>query len=194
MSFILCVCGNNFSILKSDGKEVRKTGNKYIPVKNDFKKVFRINNSICAGFSGTSKAVKYIVSNLYKLEKCSIIECKNEILCMAKTLPLNEFGLNFIITGIENSVCKTYTFKSINNFKEDVSILNEPGVIMTCYAPPIDVDSIIIKNIVNKHIDSQISFIQSLKQIKDYMNKCIVEVSTISETVNDNIYGEEIHG
>lgn len=195
MSFILCVCSNNFSILKSDGKEVRKSGNEYIPIKDNFKKVFRINHNICAGFSGTSKAVKYIVSNLYKLEKCSVTECKNEILSMAKSLQLNEFGLNFIVTSVENSSSKTYIFKSSDNFKEeDPDIIKDPGLIMTCFAPPIDVDTAIIQNIIDRHINSKIESVESLKQIKDYMNECIVEVSKISKTVNDNIYGEEIHG
>lgn len=191
---MLCVCGYNFSILKGDGKEVRETDGIYIPIRNDFKKVYRINNNICAGFTGDSHAVKFIVSNLYRLNKCSVEECKKEILSIAKALPLNGFGLNFIVTGIENHVCKTYTFKSKDNFKEDLSVLSEPGIIMTCFAPPIDIDTVKTQNIINKHINSKTELINSVEQIRNYMDECILEISKISKTVNDIIYGEEIYG
>ncbi|KAI4445163.1 hypothetical protein C823_007670 [Eubacterium plexicaudatum ASF492] len=38
MSFILSVCGNNYSIMLGDGQETIKNGELYIPVKKIIKK------------------------------------------------------------------------------------------------------------------------------------------------------------
>lgn len=38
MSFILSVCGENYSIMLGDRQETIKSGNLYIPIRHDFKK------------------------------------------------------------------------------------------------------------------------------------------------------------
>ncbi len=60
------------------------------------------------------------------------------------------------------------------------------------YASPIDVDEKIIENIVQQTIYDNMSKIKTTDELLRCMCRCIIEVSKISDTVNDYINGEKI--
>ena len=116
MSFILCVCGNNFSIMLGDGQETVKNGELYIPVRKDYKKVYSVNENVCIGLAGDTNIVEQIVSELHIYKNSSIYEIKDSILKELKSKTFNDFGISCIISGKDCNNFKTYYYsnKKIN--------------------------------------------------------------------------------
>lgn len=191
MSFILSVCGENYSIMLGDRQETIKSGNLYIPIRHDFKKVYSINENVCIGFAGDSKIVKNFVSEIHIYKNSSIYEIKDNILMKVKSLSFNEFGLKYIISGKENKRFITYYYDNKDNFKENEFNTLKHNVAIV-YAPPIDVDKETIEKIVTRYIYDNMSKIKTTDELLSCMAQCIVAVSKISKTVDDNILGEKI--
>lgn len=191
MSFVLSVCGKNYSIMLGDGQETIKNGNLYIPIRHDFKKVYSINTNVCIGFVGDSEIVKTIIPELHIYKNYSISEIKDSILMKVKSLSFNEFGLKYIISGKEDKIFITYYYNNKDNFIEnEFNTLNHNVAIV--YAPPIDVAKETIEKIVTSHIYNNISKIKTTDELLSCMAQCIIAVSKVSKTVNDNILGEKI--
>lgn len=190
MSFILSVCGNNYSIMLGDGQETIKNGELYIPVKKDYKKVFSINDNVCIGFTGDTAIVKQIVSELNNYKNSTIRQIKNNILEKVKTKSLNDFGLKYIISGKDDGNFITYYYSNKDNFCEHkFEPCNQVAVV---YASPVDVNEKIIENIVKNYVYDNMPMIRTTDQLLSCMCQCIIEVSKVSNTVNDYISGEKI--
>uniref|UniRef100_N1ZZN4 Uncharacterized protein n=1 Tax=Eubacterium plexicaudatum ASF492 TaxID=1235802 RepID=N1ZZN4_9FIRM len=190
MSFILSVCGNNYSIMLGDGQETIKNGELYIPVKKDYKKVLSINDNVCIGFAGDTAIVKQIVSELNNYKNSTIRQIKDSILEKVKTKSLNDFGLKYIISGKDDGNFITYYYSNKDNFCEHkFEPCNQAAVV---YASPVDVNEKIIENIVKNYVYDNIPRIRTTEQLLGCMCQCIIEVSKVSNTVNDYISGEKI--
>lgn len=108
-----------------------------------------------------------------------------------KSLSFNEFGLKYIISGKENKRFITYYYDNKDNFKENEFNTLKHNVAIV-YAPPIDVDKETIEKIVTRYIYDNMSKIKTTDELLSCMAQCIVAVSKISKTVDDNILGEKI--
>ena len=134
--------------------------------------------------------VKQIVSELNNYKNSTIRQIKDSILEKVKTKSLNDFGLKYIISGKDDGNFITYYYGNKDNFCEHkFEPCNQAAVV---YTSPVDVNEKIIENIVKNYVYDNLPGIRTTDQLLGCMCQCIIEVSKVSNTVNDYISGEKI--
>lgn len=184
MSFVLSVCGGNFSVMMSDGR-VNKTGDNRV-AGEEYQKVFQMNEKVCLGLVGDPVAVYYAFHELttYNVEKITMEKMKRVLVSALKEVPITGDGVQVILSGCNKSgKFMTYCIDSKNNFEEGVydSSANGFSIVYTgCKIPG-------IRALVDKHLPAGKVW-ENLGEIKEHMKACIEEIAQEDESVNTNIY------
>ena len=69
MSFVLTVCGNNFSLTMGDGRLIRLKDKQVIDEK--IQKVYKVKDGVCLGFAGNPVVAEIALNKMqqYNLKK-----------------------------------------------------------------------------------------------------------------------------
>lgn len=185
VSFIISVCGVNFSLTLGDGRMTNLSTGEVAYEK--IQKIYKINNNVCIGFTGDPIAAGIALKELdsYSLNTMTLERIKRVFIGKLKEIPLNPLGIKVIITGRNKSnKFVTYSIDSKNNFEEE-SYVNIPDAgFVVVYSGS---NSSVIELIVNKNIYSTSPW-KSIDDLRQHMTHCIREVALIDPTVNNEIY------
>lgn len=187
MSFLLSVCGYNFSLNMSDGR-MKNLATNSIEDEN-FQKVHKVNNNVCIGFTGDPIGAGLMLDELrfYDLSKMTLERIKRISIEKLKTLTLNHLGVKVIFSGKNKSNhFVTYTIDSKNNFAEEKYVDIPQNGFAVVYS---GTNEDILQGIVYKHIYATSPW-KSLDELRQHMIDCINEVSSVDDTVNNKIFEE----
>lgn len=189
MSIVLSVCGTNFSLMMSDGRKIRLNDMKV--VDENFPKIQRINSRVILGFTGDPEPTLNAINELssYNVELLTLERIKRIVVNYLKSQKINYLGIKLIFSGRNKSnKFVVYTIDSKNGFTEVPYIFNEGFAVN--YALPHDGESD-IRQICDKHIVDTMPW-NNIEELKQNMHECIYEVSTLCNSVNNNIFEEII--
>ena len=183
MSFVICICGTNFSVMMSDGRMVKIPENTV--VREDFPKVIKINNNVALAYTGDPVPTRIAIDKLsnYDIENLSLETIESIIIQQLKMLNLNILGVRLIFSGKdkENKFVIHVAFSN-NNFEIDKIYPSIEGITYACSGNNEALcNSIIQRNFYNARISTA-------EQLEHLMSKCIYEVAEFDETVNTNIF------
>lgn len=195
MSVVINVCGDNFSMMISDGRVIQfdENGDTRIVLEN-YKKFKKVKDDVIVGFAGdpepTLKA--FDVLSKYDMDELSLIEIKNILVNTIQMQPINKLGVKLIVSG-KNCFGKyvSYSIDSRQNFKEEFF---EPkgNMYALIYAVPQaendtdDYAKIIDDAYKNHKYKTSNELIQNL-------GKGIYKISKLNKSVNNIISYEIIH-
>lgn len=183
MSFVLCVCGMNFSTMMSDGRMIKLPNNDI--VREDVSKVLKINKNVAIAYTGDPIPVQIAINKLkeYNIGQLSMENIEKIIIAQLKNLSLNILGAKIIFTGrnMANQFV-IHTLDSKDDFKVNVTYPSTLGITYACAGNNYELcNQIVQQNFSNVEIKTS-------KQLEDVMSKCICDVAKIDKTVNTNIY------
>ncbi len=194
MSFVLCVCGSNFSLMMSDGRVTafKENENSTKIICEDFKKIKRVNPNVIIGFTGDLFVGECIEKALYgyQLENLTMERIKRIIINKLKQnqSELNCLGAKIIISGINKSnIYTTYFVNSNLDFIETPYYVKDNyfAVVYACH------NENIVKDIIQRNIYDTMPW-KSIDILKRCMKQCIFDVAEIDNTVNKNVFEEMI--
>lgn len=186
MSFVLCICNPTYSIMVGDSRMIafNKDG-EFETVEEDVQKVQKINENILVGYTGDPIPILTAIKELdtYDRKTLTLGQVRKILFNTIKTLPLNDLGIKLIISG-RNKYGKMlmYVIDTKNNYKVEKYEPDLQKPAFSCAGR----EQQIIKPILDKYIFNTYPW-DNIYQLKDYMIKCVQEVSNNDETVNDNV-------
>ena len=183
MSFVVCVCGEYFSTIMSDGRMVSLPNNKV--VDENIPKVLKINNNVAIGFTGDPSPTVIALEELkkYNVELLTLERIKRIIINKIKELNINELGVKIIFTG-RNKVGKfvIYVVDSKNNYEcEPLYPINTSPAFAVCGRNDNKCQEIIKNNLYNKKW-------RTSDELEKSMMNCIIDAAKIDKTVNTNMF------
>lgn len=187
MSLVLVTAMENYIIFMSDGRVTRNRGTLYPEILQEtYKKLCRINDSICVGFAGSKEPCEEILEGLDKYDPNQIINLENvfnRIYDKAKSVynKYTESGIPIkilmVVGGKQDNEIKFKYFSSVENFciqqlcpkGDDLSyIMLSPDGVNISY----------LENEIKANIPCTID------NMKTAMSNCIDNVSKFNKTVN----------
>lgn len=102
MSFVLCVCGMDYSIMVGDSCMIAFDKNKAIQtVDENVRKVLRINENISIGYAGDPVAISAALQEFdsYDRGNLTLGQVKKIFVDKIKVLSTNKLGAKIIISG-----------------------------------------------------------------------------------------------
>lgn len=185
MSFVLSVCGGNFTVMMSDGR-VSKAGDRRV-AGEDYQKVFRLNEKVCLGMTGDPVAIYYTLNELQdcSLETMTMERIKRILINTLKGIPVNMLGVQIILSGSNKSgKFVTYFADSRKNFEETMHESSPDGGYIVTYSGSGLPEA---GEIVDKHLPSDKVW-ESVGEIRGHMKACIEEVAGLDASVNSSVY------
>lgn len=193
MSIVLSVCAENFSLMMSDSRMIRinNYGETQI-VSENFQKIKVINKNVCIGFTGDPFACIAALSELdcYQKDFLTLERTKGIVIRKLKELDINNLGVKMIFSGRNRkNIFTTYSIDTLKNFDEQkYEILHKNNMAIMSALPPYESD---MQEVIQKHLHNTMPW-NSIDELKKHMRKCIIEVSTLTNSVNRNIQEEMI--
>lgn len=183
MSFVICICDVNFSIMMSDGRMVRLPNN--VVVDENVPKVLKINNNVGMAYTGDPIPTQVALNKLkeHNVNDMSMEEIEKVMIEQIKEIDSNILGIKLIFSGRDkDNKFVIHTINSENDFVVDKIYPRNIGITYAC-AGNDDVlcNSVIQRNFANARISTA-------EQLESLIAKCIYEVAQLDETVNTNIY------
>lgn len=185
MSFVLSVCGSDFSVMMSDGRVQKYALNQ--EVHEDYPKVFQISEKVCLGVQGDPVASYYILKELqqYEVSKITLERMKRILTNALKEVPVNMQGVRFVIAG-RNKLNKFMCYcvdskKDFEEIKYDPLAEERPVVVV------FGADSENVKKVIEKHMYDTMPW-TDVEELKIHMRDCIREAASVDDNINDNIY------
>ena len=87
MSFVICVCGYDFSMMMADGRLVEYPNSNVI-VNEKVMKIIKINNNVMVGFTGDPLPAEFAINDLmkYDVQNCYVPEVQKILIEKLKHL------------------------------------------------------------------------------------------------------------
>lgn len=182
MSFVICVCGVNFSVMMGDGRLIkypeRTIEDEYYP------KVFKINKNVLIGTTGDPLPIDEAFGELrnYNVEYLTLEKIRKIFINKLKTLHTNSLGVKVIFSGknrrgqfVISTVDSTNGFNFEDLYPNNTNLINafSGNNNRLC-------TSIVDSNLSNKSFSC-------IEELEDAMEQCIINVASIDDTVNTNI-------
>lgn len=183
MSFAICVCGLNFSVMMSDGRLVKIPNNTV--VREDVPKVIKFNRNVSMAYTGDPIPTQIAIGKLeeYDIINLSMEEIETIIINELKNLRYNMLGVKLIVSG-RNQLNQfvVHTIDSKENYKIQQFYPSNEGIIYACAGNNDTLcNHIVLENFTNVQI-------ATYEQLENIMTKCICDVASLDETVNTNIF------
>ena len=187
MSFVICVCGDHFSVTMSDGRMIMLPDHSI--ASETIKKEIKINNNVVLGVTGDPTPMEIAINNLrhYSYETLHVPEIRELLIAKLKTLVPNHLGVRAIISGKDKN--GRFLIDVIDSKQNYVSlpIFPEYGKIAYSYAGN---NELLCKTIVHMYLEN--TKFKNIDDIETAMKKCIIEVARYDATVNTYIFKEVI--
>lgn len=183
MSFVICVCGYDFSIMMADGRLVEYP-NKNKIVAEKVIKVRQINKNVMVGFAGDPLPAENAVDELLgdNHQNLYVTEARELLVQKLETYTLNSLGVKMILSGKDsNGNFLIDIIDSKQNYKS-TQFYPSLGGIACSYAGN---NPELCKTIVHDNLENK-SFL-NLCELETAMKSCIKEVAEHDNTVNTNI-------
>lgn len=193
MSVVISICGYEFSIMMSDGRVIafNDDEHKYEIENEHYPKIKRFSDKILIGYTGDPVPTTTILNELNYLGKknMTLEGVKDIFINKLKTLKINSLGVQLIFSGIsQDNIFKTYYVDSKKNFNA-IEYNTFGGNLAFVVAFPSSKK--MVEEKIRKHIFGTYPW-SDLNDLKKHMKECIIDISKICNTVNENIYEEEI--
>lgn len=182
MSFVLSICGSNFSLMMGDNRMIRLNDNKI--VNENLYKVIKINENICIGFAGDPMPIYFVYNQLciQNIDNLSFQQVKEHFIKGLKKISTNNLGVKIIISGKnESGKFSTYCLDTKNAFKETIYDNIPTNGFSVVYAGSSET---LVKPIVQRNIYDTMPW-GDIETLKVHMKNCIKEIANSDNTVND---------
>lgn len=185
MSVVLCVCTNNYGILASDGRVCDVEKNEV--VNENCPKVMSLNKNIAIGFMGNLLIGKYLIESFNDNRATISYDSAYDII--KKLIKEKDYGLlgaRVFMIGKTNKKLTVSIFDSA--FPDDSKKhIPDKGIYAIYGGFPNGINQ---DEYVQKYLNSHTW--KTEIDIKTSLSKCIIDVAKINNTVNSNIYIEEM--
>ena len=183
MSFVLCVCGMNFSVMMSDGRMISLPNNDI--VAENVSKVIKFNKNVAMAYTGDPIPTQIAIKTLekYNVHNFSMEEIEKIIIEQLKMVDSNILGVKIIFTGKnKDGAFVIHNIDSDNNFTINIVYPRNEGITFSCAGN----DSDLCNQVIQDNFSNVI--INKSEQLEYLMEKCICDVAKFDKTVNTNIY------
>ena len=193
MSAVIAVCGINYTLIAGDSRVVSyENGQLSGVVSETYKKVHRINDSLCVGFTGDYRGACHMSQALSELDAglLDMAQLAEALYTQASSFELGDLPLNILIAGKEsNGVFAIIEMMSDEDFSPTIYAGYEGYHQVRC-ALPVNDDPIILEQI-KQRVD-RLATARTLDDMKSKVVNLIKNIASKNETVNKNIVVEII--
>lgn len=196
MSVVLVSAMKDFIIFMSDGKVTRPENGAIKSLDENYKKLRRINNNICIGYTGGQDICENVLTSLdsYDKKKLDLTKTVDILHKFSKEIySKNKYQNNTITMVIggksADGTIEFYTFGSYYDFQLNSYKPQDKKMLYRILCS----DEVKGLNIFEKHLNLHLN--ESLKPIKecqDAMSDCVDEIASDDETVNNTKFTEII--
>ena len=194
MSLVLIVAMEDFVIFMSDGRVTQNRTSKGVEIlKEDFKKLVKLNTNVCIGFAGSKGPCEEVLKTLSDYNRDSMnIDTVFEVLYEKARSVYSKYLISgiqikllMVIGGEQCGEFKFKTFSSNDNF--EVLNYNPQGTDLN-YAM-LSPDNVDISSLINQIYKNAPVTIENLQKA---MGECIDNVSQFNNTINNVKFSEII--